>query len=446
MVFRATAIAVLCLAIRATGQPNERRPAADQPCLRVQERVVDLGRMLQGEKETAAFVLTNRGDGPLNISSVRATCGCTVPRKLSPDEKLLEPGESIRIEVLFNTQGRMGKQRKSVTVFTNDPIEPRLQLFLTAEIVTLTEVLVDGRALRILPLGKVRPGEPVEKMIEILPTEPGKELEILSVDIKSDVLTHKLEPIAKDDRKGSLLKLAVVPDAVPGPLSAEVQISGKIGEDAANLLLRANGEVAGELRFTPLQIKQTSPLIHGGKMAPVRIRSEIGRPFDILGAQAGPNLAVAVTPVEGRVEYLLELKIKESAPPGPFGVYLDIHTTSVMQPLIQIPVFGNVRPYIDAYPPAVFLVQDDGGKRSARVVKLETATRKPFQVTGVSVDSSYVTAGVTEPPGRQLRGVQHIRVELDGHAPPGVHEAAVRIETDVKAAPNLTIPVTFQAI
>ncbi len=447
---RLAASMALCLAIPSLGQSPSGDAGADthsngQPRLYVEERVVELGRMLQGEKKKASFVIENRGSAPLNIESVRAACGCTIPRDLSKDERRVEPGASITLEAVFDSRGRRGKQRKAVTVATNDPIEPNLRLFIATEIVTPMEVLVDGRPLRVVPLGRISPGERVAKTIEILPSEPGKELEVVSLDVKSEALTHEIEPLAKDDRKGSLLELAVAPDAIPGPLSAQIEITGRIGDDRTHMDLRAYGEIVGELTYTPLQIRQTSPLIHGGWMTPVRIRSDVGRPFEILSAEAGPDLEVIVTPEKDGMEHLVKLKIKEAAPPGPFGTYLDIRTTSVVQPLIRIPVFGYVRSYVDAYPPAVFLSESGGEERSARTVKLETATRAPFEVTGVSVESPYVTAAVTEIPGRQARGIRFVRVEATDDAPPGIHETVVRIQTDVAGGHEVTIPVTLQA-
>ena len=130
----------------------------DHPKVVVKKRTIELGPVRQGEKATATFVLSNEGEAILTIESVRAGCGCTVPKTLTAEEKQMHPGETLAVPVTFDSSGRFGKQRKSVTVLTNDPVEPRLQLYLTAEVVTLFEMEWKGRPARRVTFGALRPG------------------------------------------------------------------------------------------------------------------------------------------------------------------------------------------------------------------------------------------------------------------------------------------------
>ncbi len=79
----------------------------------------------QGELVSTVFTFTNTGKSPLNIRKVKANCGCTVAK---PQKTTLEPGESSSLMVTFDTEGRRGRQYKSVAVFTNDPTKPTHQL------------------------------------------------------------------------------------------------------------------------------------------------------------------------------------------------------------------------------------------------------------------------------------------------------------------------------
>ena len=448
MVVQLSAMVVLLLGSLAPGQMLKTQRPKTQPGeplaqLLVENRVVDLGRLKQGEKGTARFILENRGTAPLHITKVRTSCGCTVSRPLTEDEKTLEPGESLALEAVFDSRGRLGMQRKTVTVMSDDSVEPRLQLVLTAEVVTVMEVLINGRALRTIALGKVGAGEEVAAKIEALPTDPGESLEITSVTVQSEVLRYKLEPLSKDDRTGYLVKLSVTPDAIPGPISAPMRIDARIGKESASVNIRAVGEVVGELVFTPRQIRQTSPMPIGSKLAPIKVLSETRKPFEILSVAAGPNLEMDVTDQRGGYEYRITPRIGESAKPGPFGVFLDIRTSSVVQPVIRIPVFGYVRPHIEAYPPIVLLRQEGTGESSARTVKLETARRGRLNITGILVDSPYLTARQTDALGVSTIGVQYVRLELTGSAPSGTHDVVVRVQTDVQAQPEVIIPVTL---
>ncbi|MDD4350023.1 MAG: DUF1573 domain-containing protein [Opitutales bacterium] len=71
-----------------------------------------------------AFSVTGN---PVTILRTEATCGCTTA-KLAKDRYL--PGETGVIEVLFDTRNRMGVQRKSVFVETDDPDSPKSELVL----------------------------------------------------------------------------------------------------------------------------------------------------------------------------------------------------------------------------------------------------------------------------------------------------------------------------
>lgn len=76
----------------------------------------DFGKLMAGEKVTYSFKFTNKGKGLLLISKVSTSCGCTVSEY--PREPI-KPGEGGTIDVSFDSEGRIGLQNKSITVFSN---------------------------------------------------------------------------------------------------------------------------------------------------------------------------------------------------------------------------------------------------------------------------------------------------------------------------------------
>lgn len=62
--------------------------------------VHDYGTLLQGADGGCEFVFTNKGEKPLLLTNVRASCGCTAPTW--PREPIL-PGETGVIKVGYNT-------------------------------------------------------------------------------------------------------------------------------------------------------------------------------------------------------------------------------------------------------------------------------------------------------------------------------------------------------
>lgn len=78
--------------------------------------VYDFGAITQGEKVTKEFKFTNTGDADLVIVSAKGSCGCTVPEY--PKEPIA-PGTSGVITVVFNSEGKKGKQHKRVSIVAN---------------------------------------------------------------------------------------------------------------------------------------------------------------------------------------------------------------------------------------------------------------------------------------------------------------------------------------
>jgi hypothetical protein len=95
------------------------------PKIATQQIEYDFGTVEQGMLVKHTFIITNTGGDLLKINNVSASCGCTAAK---PDKSELSPGESTNINVQFNTNGRRGKQRKSVYVETNDPEHEKLEL------------------------------------------------------------------------------------------------------------------------------------------------------------------------------------------------------------------------------------------------------------------------------------------------------------------------------
>ena len=77
--------------------------------------VIDYGTIEKGSNGLRVFKFKNTGNAPLVVSSVKSSCGCTVPKK--PKAPIL-PGESGEIEVKYDTK-RVNPIRKTITVTSN---------------------------------------------------------------------------------------------------------------------------------------------------------------------------------------------------------------------------------------------------------------------------------------------------------------------------------------
>ncbi len=91
------------------------------PIVEVDSVEHDFGEMHEGQKKVTFFGLRNKGTKPLIIRKIETTCGCTVA---TSEKRVINPDQSTVLEVGFRAWGKSGKQRKTITMYCNDPRQP----------------------------------------------------------------------------------------------------------------------------------------------------------------------------------------------------------------------------------------------------------------------------------------------------------------------------------
>ena len=90
---------------------------ANAPTMDFDSKEYSFGGIKQGEKVTHSFKFKNNGKRDLIIHKTRSSCGCTTAEV----PKVVKPGESGEIKVIFNSAHKSGVQNKTVTLITNIP-------------------------------------------------------------------------------------------------------------------------------------------------------------------------------------------------------------------------------------------------------------------------------------------------------------------------------------
>ncbi|MBN2613525.1 MAG: DUF1573 domain-containing protein [Bacteroidales bacterium] len=93
---------------------------------------INFGTMPQNKKTEFEYTLTNTGSSDLMIRKVRASCGCTA---VEPETNIIAPGKSAKIKAVFNSSGKSGSQRYTITVISNDPKRYKKILWLEGNVI-----------------------------------------------------------------------------------------------------------------------------------------------------------------------------------------------------------------------------------------------------------------------------------------------------------------------
>jgi hypothetical protein len=88
------------------------------PKITFENSTYNFGTIREGDKVEHDYTFSNTGKSELIIRKTKVSCGCTAG---TPEKTNLKPGESSKIHVIFNSAGKSGQQRKTITIICNDP-------------------------------------------------------------------------------------------------------------------------------------------------------------------------------------------------------------------------------------------------------------------------------------------------------------------------------------
>jgi len=88
----------------------------ERPQIMFKETTYNFGKIIQGEKIEHTFHFTNAGRADLVLSKVSTSCGCTATHY---PHYPIKPGDSAKIDVVFDSHNKKGVQNKTITVLTN---------------------------------------------------------------------------------------------------------------------------------------------------------------------------------------------------------------------------------------------------------------------------------------------------------------------------------------
>ena len=84
--------------------------------IKFEKNIINLGIIDEGQAVQVNFVFENIGDEVLVIKKINTSCGC-IRKRLGKRE--YDPGEKGKIEIIFNSQEKLGRINEPIIIFTN---------------------------------------------------------------------------------------------------------------------------------------------------------------------------------------------------------------------------------------------------------------------------------------------------------------------------------------
>lgn len=312
--------------------------AAGGPVAAPVSPVVDLGPIPRGQEIRHEFVIENRGDAPLVITEVEPSCGCTV----ASYDKRIEPGAKGRVGAVVKTEGFRGPIAKSLSVYTNDPENPRIVLVIKAILREMVEV--DPGYVRF----RAVVGEPAQPSVQTVWSADRQDLEVLGVESPYPFVEAEVRPAADGERKDGIegrqwrLTVTLAPDAPPGPLADHLQLRTN-HPDQKIVQVPLSGLVRPVLGVTP-------PVANFGKrelvepyVASLEVHNFATREVSLGAVESDvAGLSGQVEPIKEGRRFQLRVTLDPSMPKGEFEGKLRIATDNPVQPLLEVEVRGEV--------------------------------------------------------------------------------------------------------
>lgn len=318
------------VAASATAEEAVVAPTPIGPRITFKETVHDAGESWQGDQVTHVFTFTNTGDSLLEISRVRASCGCTASN-LSKNR--VEPGESGEIKATFNTRSYRGRKSQPIYVTSNDPEQPTVQLKLETTIRTVAAL--DPASVQ---FGQVTVGKGAVREAAVV--FDGEPFPVREVSAQPEIFSVRL---LGTEEEGKRVRLEV-------SLSPETPVGRHIGSLAVRIdhpnLQNLNGRllavVEGLISYTPRMLFFNRQDQADVAVKTVSLSSQEGEPLEIRKVSSTiPQFTAELKTIQPAREYEVLIRLSPETEPGRYHGEVKIETSHPDQPVISIPVRAN---------------------------------------------------------------------------------------------------------
>ena len=334
-----TAILALSAAFLIAATFPAQSVAQGKPKAVAVEAVKDVGTVPKGEKIVHDFMIRNDGDAVLEILNIQPACGCTV----AEFDKTIAPGKTGKVHAVVDTSTFGGPIAKGLSVFTNDPATPQIELTVRAKVEPYIAVK-PGYARYVTVQG-----EPIEGDItQTLFATDGSAMDIVGVDSPWPYLKVSFREAKAEERlpdvegKQWRVEMKLGNDAKVGPLAEYVTVRTNHPKQKV-VQIPVTGFVRPVVAVTP-QVADFGTLeIKDATQKVLNVRNFATEPIKVTGVEENiPGIDVKLQPLNEGREYQVQLTLNPSLPKGNFDGKITIRTDSAKVPVLEVPLKGTI--------------------------------------------------------------------------------------------------------
>ncbi|HHT9125734.1 MAG TPA: DUF1573 domain-containing protein [Candidatus Brocadiia bacterium] len=293
----------------------------------------DFGTIYSGEKAEHLFKFENRGKSDLIIKQVKTSCGCTAAASTKEN---VPPGGYGEIMATFHAGRDPGKAKKEITVTTNDPVTPKIKLSIAGNIIK--DVITNPQWIN---FGTVTNGDTATKTIE---ASPGTDFNLEVTGVESDNPSIITSYKKHENGKSYIIDATLKGDAPIGKLKGNITVATNSTKQQKTLI-PFSGNITGDVLVSQ-SVLSYGVVTQGRGSVRKLIVTLRKKDIDIKNVEITPEFLTANLQPKGNSDLPyreVEVKLNGDAPVGKINGNIKIHTNSELQPLIEIPVFGEVR-------------------------------------------------------------------------------------------------------
>jgi hypothetical protein len=318
-------------AIHGNDKDSDINVSPQGPAIFFENPDFNFGQIFKGQKIEHIYEFENRGNDTLNVGKVKTSCGCTA---VILTNDTIPPGKTGEIRATFDSGSRTGNVTKSISVISNDPECPSYKLTISGEIIE--DVSIKPRN---IDFGLVSLGEKTNKTVTIK-SQTTPDFKIKKITPSKPFINTSIA----EEKNGEYV------------ISVALEHNPEIGRFSGGIYLETNsqmqktvtvpffGEIVGDVTTYPKKIYYG--FVTRGKELTHKLFVKINKSnINILSIKTFPDYVSSKIVEKGEKDnhhYLIEVRLHAEAAAGKIGGLLELYTNSKIQPVVRIPIIGEI--------------------------------------------------------------------------------------------------------